>query len=141
MCKSTKGTKKVSAYKQYLKDNIVKCKKCDGFGYLDPDVFNLSEWTPCDECKGDSYFNKEANRTATKQEIFLYHAPEPKCIGCRATPEKLSEYKVLAGMEGITATEFMLENEGTYDMFEPNKFYCTKCYIEAGQPRIPQCQR
>lgn len=112
------------------------CQKCGGFGFLDPDVHNLPEWKECNECDGGKWFNKKENRAATEQEIFMYHAPEPKCIGCRASAEQLNEYKVLGSMEGMTATEFMLENEGTYDKFVTNRFYCTSCYIKAGQPSI-----
>ena len=59
---------------------------------------------------------------------------ECRCKGCGKTPEQLVEYKMLAEDCGYSsATEAVIEEEGTYN---PNTglFWCTDCYIKAGQP-------
>lgn len=56
----------------------------------------------------------------------------PRCIGCNKTPEQFPEYKYNG--DGISAVEYILENDGTYDMFKKDRFYCDMCYIIAGMP-------
>lgn len=59
---------------------------------------------------------------------------DPRCIGCDKTPDQILEYIEMAEEYGITPTEFVLTEEGTYDAFVKGKFYCTRCYIKAGMP-------
>ena len=57
-----------------------------------------------------------------------------ECKCCKKTPEQLSEYVEMVEMgEYATATEAVLDNEGTYNR-KTGKFYCTSCYIKAGMP-------
>lgn len=58
------------------------------------------------------------------------------CIGCRKTPEKISEYQAEAKRAGVTPTEWVRTNEavGCWGPNSRNKFYCTDCYIRAGMP-------
>lgn len=60
---------------------------------------------------------------------------EPICIGCNKPPEEIPEYIAMGRAEGMTPTEFVLDEEpiGVWGK-GPNKFYCTDCYIKAGQP-------
>ena len=56
-----------------------------------------------------------------------------KCAVCGKTPEELMEYKIAAKAEGTTPSEFVRDNEGTYDE-KYDLFCCTDCYIKIGQP-------
>ncbi len=58
------------------------------------------------------------------------------CKGCGKTPEELIEYEFQAEEEGCTPTEWVMQNEGTYQFpsFKGKHFYCTKCYVAAGMP-------
>jgi hypothetical protein len=58
------------------------------------------------------------------------------CIGCKKEPEQLSEYRVEAERAGQTPTEWVKENEGVgcWGPHSRDKFWCTACYIKAGQP-------
>ncbi len=59
----------------------------------------------------------------------------PVCIGCNKSPSELDEYvEATDGYEHVTPECYVIENEGTYNMFEQDKFYCTTCYINAGMP-------
>lgn len=59
---------------------------------------------------------------------------ECRCKGCGKTPEEIMEYKVLAEEEGYSsATEAVIKEEGTYNS-ATGMFWCTDCYIKAGQP-------
>lgn len=58
---------------------------------------------------------------------------ELKCVGCGKSPEQLSEYIEMAEVEETTPEEFVRSDEGTYNR-ENGHFWCTKCYIIAGQP-------
>jgi hypothetical protein len=60
--------------------------------------------------------------------------PVIKCIGCKKKPEEISEYRFPAKQMEITPTEYVMKEEGTYDKFKRNGFYCTSCYIKAGCP-------
>lgn len=60
-----------------------------------------------------------------------------KCIGCQKPPEEIREYQMEAKMEGITPSQWVRQNEsvGVWGAKHgAEAFWCTKCYIEAGQP-------
>lgn len=58
------------------------------------------------------------------------------CIGCEKHPDEIEEYIEMAREEGTTPERIVLTEEGTYNGFEPERFYCTPCYIKAGMPII-----
>lgn len=58
----------------------------------------------------------------------------PTCIGCKKSPEELYEFRVLGKEYRMEPTEVMKREEGTYNKFQKNKFYCTICYVDAGMP-------
>jgi len=58
------------------------------------------------------------------------------CIGCNLPPEQIDEYIEMAREEGTTPKQIVISEEGTYNGFEPGRFYCTSCYIKAGMPII-----
>jgi hypothetical protein len=60
----------------------------------------------------------------------------PTCIGCNLPPDQIDEYIESAADENMTPLEYMKQEEGTYNGFEKNKFYCTVCYVRAGMPLI-----
>lgn len=57
-----------------------------------------------------------------------------QCIGCGYKPHEIEEYFEAASEENMTPEQYVLEEEGTYNKFVKDKFYCTECYIEAGMP-------
>lgn len=61
---------------------------------------------------------------------------KPICFLCGKTPEEIGEYDEYAEEEGITATEYMIQEEGTYNP-KHNTFCCTRCYIRLGMPTAP----
>jgi len=61
----------------------------------------------------------------------------PICIGCNKTPEEIEEYILIAEEEKMTPTEFVRQEEGTYNR-ENGHFVCTKCYLEMGMPSSPK---
>lgn len=58
---------------------------------------------------------------------------EPRCIGCNKTPDELACYALEAEELGITATEYVQQEEGTYNA-ENGHFTCDNCYILMGMP-------
>jgi hypothetical protein len=58
----------------------------------------------------------------------------PTCIGCLLPPDSIKEYVAIAKLEGTTPIKLVMEQDGTYNRFVKDKFYCTECYIKAGQP-------
>ncbi len=58
----------------------------------------------------------------------------PQCIGCKKPPDAIQEYVIEACINKMTPIRFVMEEEGTYNRFEKNKFYCTDCYVKAGCP-------
>ncbi len=56
-----------------------------------------------------------------------------KCAGCLKSPEEIYEYQSMAEQEEMLPSEFVRYNEGTYNS-KADTFYCTDCYIKAGQP-------
>jgi hypothetical protein len=61
---------------------------------------------------------------------------EIRCNGCKKEPEELPEYVLHAQYEGMTPTEYVIEEEGTYNP-ENGHFLCTACYMKAGSPSMP----
>lgn len=56
------------------------------------------------------------------------------CVGCTKAPAELPEYARLAEDEGYKdADQAVRREEGTYNRSNGH-FYCTSCYIKAGQP-------
>lgn len=58
---------------------------------------------------------------------------EIRCNGCLKTPEQFSEYVDEGHNLGLTATEYVQTEEGTYNKTNGH-FLCTDCYIVAGMP-------
>lgn len=58
---------------------------------------------------------------------------KPICVGCKREPKQILEYKAASDREGIAADEYVKREEGTYNR-KNGHFWCTECYIEAGQP-------
>jgi hypothetical protein len=56
-----------------------------------------------------------------------------ECAGCHRTPDKISEYSPEYTGEDMTAREFVISEEGTYNRANGH-FWCTSCYIKAGMP-------
>lgn len=57
-----------------------------------------------------------------------------RCVGCRKHPSSIHEYVDMAEREGYdSAAAFVRHEEGTYNRANGH-FYCTACYIAAGQP-------
>jgi hypothetical protein len=59
--------------------------------------------------------------------------PVPMCVGCQREPDEIEEYVEMADVEDTTPIEFVRSDEGTYNR-ENGHFWCTSCYIKAGQP-------
>lgn len=60
----------------------------------------------------------------------------PICTGCSNKPRDIEEYRVCAKDEEMSADEWVIENEGTYNHANGH-FLCTDCYIAAGMPTSP----
>ncbi|RYD02478.1 hypothetical protein N752_24425 [Desulforamulus aquiferis] len=58
---------------------------------------------------------------------------EVKCKVCKRKPDEIYEYIISARGERISPQEYVIRQEGTYNMLT-GKFYCTKCYIKIGLP-------
>lgn len=58
---------------------------------------------------------------------------KPICVGCARTPDEIPVYVEMGEVEQATATEFVLENEGTLNLTNGH-FLCDQCYIKNGQP-------
>jgi hypothetical protein len=57
-----------------------------------------------------------------------------KCKHCGKKPSEIQEYIDMAESEGYPSPEaFVRTQEGTLNK-KTGLFYCTKCYIELGQP-------
>lgn len=82
----------------------------------------------------DGYLAASAERGYTAVRVPWVPKVVPKCIGCRLHPDQLDEYVEMAKEEGYRhPSQFVRRNEGTYNR-ENGHFYCTTCYIQAGQP-------
>lgn len=55
------------------------------------------------------------------------------CMRCGKTPEEIPEYVDMASGTGLTPSQWMRQEEGTYNP-ESGHFACTACYIALGQP-------
>lgn len=56
-----------------------------------------------------------------------------RCNGCKKTPDQISEFVSEGHDLGISATEYVQTEEGTYNK-NNGHFLCTSCYIAAGSP-------
>ena len=56
------------------------------------------------------------------------------CVGCKKKPEELREYIEMEKEDGLTPSENVIANEGTYNR-STGHFYCTDCYIRLGMPK------
>lgn len=72
---------------------------------------------------------------ALRKEARLYPSPgNPRCRGCGEAPQDLSEYQSLAETDDpVAVLSCFLREEGTYNP-ETGGFWCTACYVRAGQP-------
>jgi hypothetical protein len=61
---------------------------------------------------------------------------QPICTGCNKTPDELEEYAEAAKENDMSADQYCMEEEGTYNPANGH-FLCTTCYIDAGMPAIP----
>lgn len=59
--------------------------------------------------------------------------PVPRCVGCGKRPGEIEEYIQCAEDEDMTPEEYVREEEGTFNRHNGH-FYCTDCYIKAGEP-------
>lgn len=55
------------------------------------------------------------------------------CVGCNREPHEIGEYVRFAAEENMSPDEFVHRSEGTLNRFTGH-FWCTECYIKAGQP-------
>lgn len=76
---------------------------------------------------------KEARRREAKGLAQGDNPLKPICLGCANYPEELSEFIDPAEDEGITPTEYVIHNEGTYNN-RNGHFLCSSCYIINGMP-------
>lgn len=73
-----------------------------------------------------------ANTMESAIEQVDKYDESPTCIGCKKEPHEILEYRLNG--DGEDPDDYVRKHEGTYDMFQPNKFYCDTCYINAGMP-------
>jgi hypothetical protein len=95
----------------------------------------------CENCHAyelkDGYNGDSATWTDKERETgWREPSQEPQitCIGCHKTPNELDEYIESSAVEEMTPTMYVMSEEGTFNKFLQGKFYCTPCYVEAGQP-------
>lgn len=55
------------------------------------------------------------------------------CLRCGARPQDLAEYLVSSEEYGCTPEEYVVQQEGTYDI-SSRTFLCTRCYVAVGTP-------
>ncbi len=63
-------------------------------------------------------------------------AGAPRCAGCGALPSELAEYVEAARDVGMSAEQYVRQEEGTYNRASGH-FLCTRCYAEHGMPAAP----
>lgn len=83
----------------------------------------------------EAMFARQRQEAIREKELIAEMVQEmedrtPKCTGCGKNPEELSEY--VNNEDGVSASQFVIENERFIE--DSNLFYCTTCYIKAGQP-------
>lgn len=95
----------------------------------------------CENCHayeiGPEWEEVEHRLSEEEKETGWYKPAEQKqitCIHCKKRPEEINEYIEAAKVEEMTPTQYVIENEGTYNAFLKNQFYCSSCYIEVGMP-------
>lgn len=60
--------------------------------------------------------------------------PDVRCLGCGRPPDEIDEYIQMARETRKSPVEFVKTEEGTYNS-ATGRFWCTRCYIEAGLPK------
>lgn len=95
----------------------------------------------CEECHAyelKAGYDGDPETWTTKEQDTGWREPSVEkqitCIGCNKGPNEIEEYVQYANEYDMTPTEFVISEEGTLNKFLMDKFYCTSCYIEAGQP-------
>jgi hypothetical protein len=58
---------------------------------------------------------------------------EPICYRCGRPPDEIDEYIDMAHQSGMTAAQYVIAEEGTYNQTNGH-FCCTDCYIAIGMP-------
>lgn len=53
----------------------------------------------------------------------------PLCIGCGRSPRDMSEYVTAAQDYGMDPTQYVRQEEGTYNP-KNGHFCCTECYVD-----------
>ena len=56
-----------------------------------------------------------------------------RCVGCCKKPEEIGEYVDCAEENDMTALDYVIQEEGTYNP-RNGAFLCTECYIKQGMP-------
>ena len=63
--------------------------------------------------------------------------PSPTCFACGKSPAQILEYVGASDPENygyrISPDDYVRREEGTYNP-QTNRFACTSCYIDAGEP-------
>ena len=57
-------------------------------------------------------------------------------LGCGRTPEEIVEYINEGAANEMTASQFVIREEGTLNPANGH-FLCTDCYVKAGSPSAP----
>jgi hypothetical protein len=82
----------------------------------------------------EGYLSASAERGYTAVRVPWVPKLIARCVGCDRVPDEIDEYIEAAKDEGLRhPSQFVRRNEGTYNP-DNGHFYCTKCYIKAGQP-------
>jgi len=80
----------------------------------------------------DSILNK-LDEEKYEAKLNSFDEPGYQCVGCKRAPAQIQEYVDAAHDEGITPSEWVRSEEGTFNK-ENGHFWCTNCYIKAGMP-------
>ena len=132
-----------SNYSDY--DEPKPCPYCGANSYADfVDIgIGMTQCGPyhCEACHAyelKSGYNGDPKTWTTKEQETGWREPaqevQIECIVCKKSPNEIDEYIDYGKRENMTPTEFVKSEEGTFNRFLKNKFYCTSCYIKAGQP-------
>lgn len=76
---------------------------------------------------------EEAQARIDKWEAHDNLPEHPICMGCARTPDQIPTYVECGEYEEISATEYVISEEGTYNV-NNGHFLCDSCYIKNGQP-------
>lgn len=75
----------------------------------------------------------EARARVAKCEAQGDDPTKPICVGCARYPEEIDIYVELGLEEGQSATEYVLDGEGTLNLTNGH-FLCDGCYVRNGMP-------